>query len=76
MMKRTILLILALLPGLLFYPSVSRGLETPAPKIPLAFLPNGNYEFPQVVEGTSITHDFIILNKGAGPLKIERVKSG
>jgi len=41
-----------------------------------AVLSASRYVFEPVVEGTLITHDFIIKNKGKGPLKINRVKTG
>ena len=43
---------------------------------PSAYLPVDNYEFDPVVEGTEIEHDFIIQNKGTGPLNIEKVETG
>ncbi len=49
--------------------------ETPQ-KFPLAFLPESEYEFSPVLEGTTVTHDFIIQNKGDAELKINRVKTG
>ena len=53
--------------------TVSRADTTPAPQLPDAFFPITNFNFPEVVEGTEIVHDFIILNKGAGPLTIKKV---
>ena len=43
---------------------------------PEAFMPKSSYIFDPVVEGTKITHDFVIQNNGAAPLKIEKVKTG
>lgn len=43
---------------------------------PVVFFPALKYEFSQVVEGTKVTHDFIIQNKGTAPLKVEKVKTG
>lgn len=54
---------------------VSRADTTPASQLPDAFLPVTNFNFAEVVEGTEIVHDFIILNKGAGPLNIQKVKT-
>ena len=34
------------------------------------------YTFPTVIDGTEVTHDFIIQNKGDAPLVIEKVKTG
>jgi hypothetical protein len=41
-----------------------------------AVIPQSHYEFGPVVEGKEILHDFIIANKGEGPLHIEQVKTG
>jgi hypothetical protein len=43
---------------------------------PVAFAPEGIYTFESVPEGTKITHEFIIQNKGTAPLNIENVKTG
>jgi len=43
---------------------------------PSAVLPERQYNFGPVIEGTRITHDFVIQNKGSVPLKIVRVKPG
>jgi hypothetical protein len=43
-------------------------------KFPSAFVPVDSYEFAPVVDGTEITHDFVIQNKGTAPLKIETIK--
>lgn len=43
---------------------------------PIAFFPENNFVFNNVVEGTQIIHDFKILNKGTAPLFVQKVKSG
>lgn len=43
---------------------------------PEAFIPNSVHEFKPVVEGTRITHEFTIENRGAEPLEIIDLKSG
>lgn len=43
---------------------------------PSIYIPENSYEFPSVVDGTKVTHDFIIYNKGDAELIISRVKSG
>ncbi len=45
-------------------------------KRPLAVIQEQTYKFVQVVEGSMVTHDFIIQNKGTAPLVIEKVKTG
>jgi len=44
----------------------------PAPK---AVVDEQRYDFAQVVEGSVVTHDFVIRNQGDAPLMIGRVKS-
>jgi hypothetical protein len=34
------------------------------------------YSFSPVLDGTEITHDFVIQNKGDAPLAIEKVRTG
>ncbi len=43
---------------------------------PAIELPELSHEFDQVVDGTQVTHDFIIRNTGNGPLAINEVKTG
>ena len=43
---------------------------------PSAVLPELQYEFDPVVDGTQITRDFTIKNTGSGPLAITKVKTG
>ena len=43
---------------------------------PAAVVPESRFTFAQVVDGTEVTHGFIIQNKGNAPLKIDSVKTG
>lgn len=43
---------------------------------PKAYLPENVYEFPPILEGLEVVHDFVIHNKGDEPLNIQNVKSG
>ena len=45
-------------------------------KAPSAVLPEPIHEFGQVVEGTVITHDFFLQNKGTVPLIIKKIDAG
>ena len=45
-------------------------------KAPSAVLPEPIHEFEQVVEGTVITHDFFLQNKGTAPLIIKKIDAG
>jgi len=55
--------------------AASRADTTTTPQIPAAFLPITTFNFPEVVEGTEVVHDFIILNKGTGTLNIQKVET-
>jgi len=61
---------------ILFPVAVSFGAEKNTLQSPFAFVPAVLYEFAPVLDGTEVTHDFIIQNKGTAPLEIEKVKSG
>ena len=43
---------------------------------PTVVFPQTHYEFSQVLEGTTVVHEFVIKNKGDAPLNVERVKTG
>jgi len=43
---------------------------------PIAVLPEPIHEFEQVVEGTVITHDFFLQNRGTAPLIIKKFDTG
>ncbi|MEE4243141.1 MAG: DUF1573 domain-containing protein [Desulfopila sp.] len=43
---------------------------------PKALLPETVFDFGAVVEGTEVTHDFVIVNNGDEPLEINQVLSG
>jgi hypothetical protein len=39
-------------------------------------VPESRYTFPTVLDGTEVTHDFVIQNKGDAELVIEKVRTG
>ena len=43
---------------------------------PQGYLPESIYEFTPVVEGTAVSHEFILQNRGNTPLKILKLDSG
>lgn len=43
-------------------------------KGPQAVFPDTRYEFGTIMEGQQVRHDFIVENRGAAPLVIERVQ--
>jgi hypothetical protein len=43
---------------------------------PAVFFPVKTYEFPPVIDGAHVTHDFVAVNKGTTPLLIDNVRTG
>ena len=43
---------------------------------PVIVIPEATYEFPTVVDGIKVTHDYLIENKGDADLEIRRVRTG
>jgi hypothetical protein len=54
----------------------SFGLTEQTLQTPSAFIPDSQYTFSPVLDGTEITHEFVIQNKGNAPLEIEKVRTG
>ncbi len=52
------------------------GVSKQTPQSPSAVVPESRFTFAPVTDGTEITHDFAIQNKGTALLKIESVKTG
>lgn len=44
--------------------------------LPEAHFLQRTFEFEPVIDGVKVVHDFVVLNRGAGPLLIENVKTG
>lgn len=60
--------------GILCWGTTSFGAEN-EPVTLSAVLPEARHEFGAVVEGTVVTHDFILQNKGTAPLEIKKVRT-
>jgi hypothetical protein len=75
-MKLKLLSIFFAVVCILFLNSGAFGASQQTPPSPSAFVPESRYTFPTVIDGTEVTHDFIIQNKGDAPLVIEKVKTG
>lgn len=43
---------------------------------PLALVPEPRFEFAPVLDGTEVTHDFVVRNRGGSSLVINRVHTG
>ena len=50
--------------------------ENAAAAVPELYIPDKSYQFENVPAGQTVTHDFILYNKGTAPLHITRVKTG
>jgi len=73
----TLLLMMALMLALNATALLAAGKEAAGQKdaaSPQAVFPETRYEFTPVMEGTQITHDFIIENHGDAPLVIKGVR--
>jgi len=57
---------------LLFFPFQLQASDL----MPAASLAERTYQFGSVVEGTRISHDFVLKNNGNAPLVIEKIKTG
>jgi hypothetical protein len=42
---------------------------------PVAFFPETTFNFPPVLEGAEVSHDFVVRNTGSAVLEISRVKT-
>lgn len=56
--------------------SLSSGEVKEELKTPDSFFPEASFDFGKVVDGTQITHDFKVLNRGNAPLVVKRAKTG
>ncbi len=65
---------LAVIIGLTLFAAVGFGAQDDAG--PAAFFPQTLYEFSPVLDGVEVVHEFVVQNKGAATLSIERVKTG
>lgn len=75
-MKCKTFFFLALAFCILFFETGSFGAENKTLNSPSAFVPESSFKFGPVLDGTEITHDFIIQNKGTAVLNIEKVRTG
>ncbi len=75
-MRLKIIFAFALAFCVLFSATGSLGAQDKTLQAPTAFLPETQYAFPRVLEGTEVLHDFIMQNKGTAPLDIKKVRTG
>ena len=50
--------------------------ENTAAAVPELYIPAKSHQFENVPAGQTVTHDFLLYNKGTAPLHITRVKTG
>ncbi len=62
--------------SIILFGTVTTGLTGPSLQTPSVLVPDSRYNFSPVLDGTEITHDFVIQNKGDAPLAIEKVRTG
>jgi hypothetical protein len=60
----------------IFLAGIPIGAESQTSASPSAAVANPVYQFAPVFEGTQVTHDYIIQNKGSETLEIQKVKPG
>jgi hypothetical protein len=75
-MKKKTLFLFFLACCTLFFVTASLGTENITPNASSVFVPESRYEFAPVLDGTEITHDFILQNRGTAPVTIEKVRTG
>ena len=75
-MKKITFFLFSLACCIIFSQTGSFGTENNTLTTPPVRVPESHYKFSPVLEGTEITHDFIVQNKGTAPLKIEKVRTG
>jgi hypothetical protein len=73
-MLRKILFLILMASTILLIPVF--GMAQTASQGPVAALLEGTYEFQPVVEGSTVTHEFILKNRGDKELSILDIKSG
>lgn len=61
---------------LLLFAAGPLAAENDTGAVPIASLPETTHVFEPVLEGTQVTHDFILHNKGSAPLEIGKIRTG
>ncbi|CAB5163785.1 hypothetical protein D3OALGB2SA_5606 [Olavius algarvensis associated proteobacterium Delta 3] len=75
MRQRSAVFLLAMISSLVWVWAAAAA-ESQTPNRPKAVAPEPRFEFSTVVEGTEVTHDFVIENHGTAPLNIAKVQTG
>ena len=56
--------------------SIAAGQEKQTGPFPEAVFPASVYEFPPIVEGLNVLHDFKVHNRGSVELRILKIRTG
>lgn len=75
-MKPKIFAVFFVAVSIMLFGTGTLGVTAQSVQTPSAFVPNSRYTFSPVLDGTEITHDFVIQNKGDALLSIEKVRTG
>lgn len=77
-LKRMVIygILLAVLMGWAFCPPVPAQPNSPTGGSPAVFFPEKVFEFPAVIDGIKVVHDFVVANRGTLPLAIDNVRTG
>jgi hypothetical protein len=68
--------IIVMLATFLALPLNIHAAQPAADSAPRALLPESEYNFGKVVEGTQVQHEFLLKNQGKGSLQILKVEAG
>lgn len=69
-------MLMAVWVGGAFCPPASAQTSLTTSGSPAVFFPEKVFEFPAVIDGVKVVHDFVVANHGTVPLAIENVRTG
>ena len=75
-MKMVIVAAIGIVAAVALWGAVAAATAHPATEAPELDSPETIYDFGTLVEGRSVSHEFVIANKGNAPLRILDIKSG
>jgi hypothetical protein len=69
-------MLLTVLMGWVFCPPAPAQPNSTPGGSPAVFFPEKVFEFAPVIDGVKVVHDFVVANRGAVPLIIDKVRTG
>ena len=75
-MKKCVFVGLCCLLFILCSTAMATGVKNAQKALPSLFFPEPEYAFDAVFDGISILHDFVIQNRGAATLDVQKVSGG